>query len=310
MIKILSKDDFANSFGVNSNELAPTVIKMIEEENLQIVPIVGKERDELIIEVIDRIRSDRQVIAAKERTEVWEKGWAENLAAFKKNPQLNDALVPKFIRPNRPIRWQGKYYNSRNLNFELSFIKILREHIFTRYFNSVKTIYEFGAGTGFNLLHASESLPNVELIGTDFVNSAVELINEVGMYKNINLKGYFFDMLTPSSGNLSIKSDSAIWTFGSLEQLRSQIIPFVDFLVSQKPKISVHIEPDSDFYQGSSLEDYLAKWFQTQRGYTSGLVEILQSYQEKGFIEIIDSRRLFFGSTMMEGYNLIVWKTA
>ena len=56
------------------------------------------------------------------------------------------------------------------------------------------------------------------------------------------------------------------------------------------------------------IENYLASLFQGQRGYSAGLVSKLEGMEKDGRIELLECRRLGFGSLMMEGYNLCVWK--
>jgi hypothetical protein len=304
----LTSDDFANSFGVRVEELHASVLELINQEDLVLNPLSIQNRDLLIIDIIERIRADKQDIASENRTAAWEKGWAENLELFRKNPKSDEALVPKFVRPGQPIRWFKEYYNSNITNFELAYINILRQFVITNYFTNLDNLYEFGSGTGFNLLQAHKVFPKLNLFGTDFVQPAVDLINEIGDKRSIPLKGSIFNMLTPDAENFKIAANSGVWTFGSLEQLGGQISPMIDYLIANKPKICVHIEPVVEFYEEGSLEDYLASWFQAKRGYTAGLVKLLAEYENAGEIEILKSQRLNFGSLMMEGYNLLVWR--
>jgi hypothetical protein len=304
----LTNIDFASSFGEEVNELDESVLDLIEQEDLALYPLSTMDRDLLLIEVIERIRKDKQVIASEDRTAAWEKGWAENLEMFRQNPNSDAALVPKFVREGLPVRWFKKYFNSNVTNFELKYIEILRQFIITKYFGKVDNLYEFGAGTGFNLLHANRIYPNLTLIGTDFVQPAVDLMNLIGKERAIPLRGSIFNMLTPQLEDLRLQSNSAVWTFGSLEQLGGQVAPMIDYLIENGPAICVHVEPVVEFYEDGSIEDYLAKWFQTKRGYTAGLVKLLAEYEESGKIEILKSHRLNFGSVMMEGYNLVVWR--
>ena len=58
----------------------------------------------------------------------------------------------------------------------------------------------------------------------------------------------------------------------------------------------------------SKLNDYLAIKFQGNRGYSAGLLPLLERLEKLGKIELIKVRRLFFGSLYMEGYNTFVWK--
>lgn len=304
----LTIKEFAKSFGEDVDNLHESVIKLINQEKLILYPLTHEDRDRLVIQIIEKIRKDSQVIASNSRTDVWEKGWRENLDAFRENPASDESLVPKFIRANMPVRWFKEYYKSDSENFELSYIEILRQYLITKYFGDVENLYEFGAGTGFNLLHAHRIFPKLNLYGTDFVQSAVDLMNEIGVVRSIPLTSSIFNMLLPKAANMNLQPNSAVWTFGSLEQLGGQLTEMVDFLIENTPKICVHVEPAAEFYDDDSLPDYLAKWFQSKRGYSQGLLELLEKYECENKIEILKLQRLNFGSTMMEGYNLFVWR--
>ena len=304
----LTHKEFAKSFGLGDSEIPAEVHQKILDLDFEMSEITGAAKDDLLIQIIDRIRRDEQVIASPIRKEIWQKGWAENLQQFLDSGGAHSTLVPKFIRSGLPIRWFGKYYDTHDQNFELNYITVLREFLFGQYFNDITSLYEFGAGTGFNLVHASESLPNVKLIGTDFVPSAVELMNRVGSEFSIPLSASVFDMMNAGSESLKINSDSGVLTFGSLEQLGGNLKPMIDYLLQQRPKICVHIEPVIELYNPEVLEDYLAIWFQAKRGYSAGLIALLQDYESEGLLSIKKIQRLNFGSLMMEGYNLIVWE--
>jgi len=304
----LTDKDFAKSFGVNESEMTTNVISLIADLDFEITEIVGEARDDLLIKVVEKIRQDEQVIASPIRKEIWQKGWAENLQLYLDTGGAYSTLIPKFIRSGLPIRWFGKYFETRDKNFELNYISILREFLFESYFKGVTSLYEFGAGTGFNLLHASQSLPGVKLVGTDFVPSAVELMNKVGSDLSIPLYSSIFDMMNPGVESLEVDPASGVLTFGSLEQLGGNLKPMLDYLIQQRPKICVHIEPAIELYNSEVLEDYLAIWFQSKRGYSAGLITLLQDYQNQKLISVKKIQRLNFGSLMMEGYNLIVWE--
>lgn len=303
----LTVEDFARSFGVEVESFSVDLVQRIENLALEVVPIIGESRDKLITHIIERIRNDNQIIAGEGRAEAWNNGWEENLEAFKSSGGDLKALVPRFVRAGQPIRWRRKYVLPTSDNFELSFIEILRQFIIENYFANASSIYEFGAGTGFNLVHASQIKPGIKLVGTDFVQPAVDLMNEVGIKLGINLSSSIFDMLRPHEFELKLSRHSGVWTFGSLEQLAGQIEPMINYLVTSKPEVCVHVEPMSELYEDTTIEDYLANWFQTKRGYTSGLITLLKQYEKEEQIKIEKIQRLEFGSLMMEGYNLVVW---
>lgn len=304
----LTRKEFANSFGIQDSEMTTKALQLIMELDFEISEIVGKAKDDLLIQIVDRIRGDEQVIASPIRKEIWQKGWAENLQLFIESGGAHSTLIPKFVRSGLPVRWFGKYYDTHDKNFEMNYITVLREYLFEFYFNDIATLYEFGAGTGFNLVHASKSLPNVKLVGTDFVPSAVELINRVGSDFSIPLTASVFDMMNAGSESLKIDPNSGVLTFGSLEQLGGNLTPMIEYLLQQRPRICVHVEPAIELYNPKILEDYLAIWFQAKRGYSAGLIALLKDYENQGLISIKKIQRLNFGSLMMEGYNLIVWE--
>ena len=114
-------------------------------------------------------------------------------------------------------------------------------------------------------------------------------------------------MLEPRS-DYNIPKSSGVFTFGSLEQLASDLEPMINFLLDSSPDIIVHTEPAIELYDDSKLNDYLAIKFQGNRGYSAGLLPLLESLEKQGKIKLIKVKRLFFGSLYMEGYNTFVWK--
>lgn len=299
---------FTKSFGVSEKELSESTKKLIGTYNFGFSEIAEPERDLLIIEILQKIKNDKQIIASPERHDAWEKGWAENLNLYLESGGKLDSLTPKFIRSGKPVRIFGKYCKTEDENFELNYINVLRSYISDTYFNNIENLYEFGAGTGFNLLHFGRLNPQLNLIGTDFVKSSVQLMAKIGEIEEINLRSYLFDMLFPSESDLKIEASSGILTFGSLEQLGGKLNDVIEFFLKSNPAVCVHIEPMIELYKDDSLEDFLAEWFQSKRGYSSGLINIVQELEKSGKAQIIQLQRLGFGSLMMEGYNLLVWR--
>ncbi len=302
--------DFAKSLGIESDLLSESCVNLIKSLNFDLEELKKNERDQLILQIIKKIKEDIQVIASPDRTSVWESGWGENLSSYIESNRSLESLIPKFIRSGQPIRWFQDFYIPVNPNFELNFIKVLRHFISDTYLtDDIVNLYEFGAGTGHNLVHFSKLNPKLNLYGTDFVESSVELMKTVGVDHNHRITAQLFDMLEPNSNDFKIEDNSAVLTFGALEQLGGDLENIISYFVDEKPKICIHVEPIAEFYDENSLVDYLANWFQSKRGYSAGLVNLLNKAEKSGKIEIIKSRRLFFGSLMMEGYNLIVWRT-
>jgi len=303
----LTRNDFADIFGVDQKSFSSETLKLIESLNFRYRTIQNDELETLLLTILKRIDNDKQIVGAPERKKQWEDGWKENLSAFKESGFSEDALVPKFIRQGQPLRLKQSYIFAEDPNFELNFIRVLRSWFATTFFASIDNIYEFGCGTGFNLLAISDIFPDKNYFGSDFVSSSIDLVNSIGHEKSHNLVGEVFDMKSPNY-NYKIGSNSAIFTFGSIEQLSGDIEPMFNYLLDQDAEIFLHIEPVEELYDLNNLSDFLAFKFQSKRKYTSGLLKKLEDLEKQGQIEILKIKRLFFGSLYMEGYNLLVWK--
>ena len=303
--KDLFKIDFQEAFEVD--DLPAECLDIIAKKNFRYTSIQGAERDALILEVLRKLETDTQVVGAPERTGVWEEGWAENLRMFKESGYKREALTPKFIRPTKTIRWKQDYVTPEDPMFELSFFEVLRAWLFKTYLAEVDVVYEFGCGTGFNLLALAELFPEKELHGLDFVNPPKDIVNIMASEYNLNMQGHVFDMRKPDK-NLSLKANSAVVHLGTVEQLASDIEPFLEYVLDQKPAICVAMEPTIELYDESNLIDYLAASFHRKRGYTEGYLPRLRELEAQKKIEILKVKRTYFGSFFMEGFSVMVWR--
>lgn len=299
--------DFAQSFGTTREDFSNHCLKLIDELDFSYRGLDPRERDAVILEVLRKLKSDRQVIAAPERKDIWEKGWAENLVAFKKSGFDPGALIPKFLRENQPIRYNGDYIMPRNPRFEYDYMTVFRTWLFQKYLTDPQTIYEFGCGTGLNLVLLAGLFPESKLHGLDFVPSAVDLVNAIGAHGPNNIRGHLFDMMHPDDA-FELAPGSAVFTFGAIEQLAGRFTEFIQFLLHKNPALVMHVEPTVELYDENLLFDHLAIEFHRKRGYTENLLPHLQELERQGAIRILKTKRLYFGSLFMEGYTYIVWQ--
>ena len=305
----LSLSEVAGMFGTSIENLSDSFIDYYNSLDMNYEIITKEEERALILDILKRMDSDSQVIGAPERTEVWRKGWEENLLDFKssKNKQ---SIIPKFIRPNQIIRLNKKFVKTSNPFFEKDFAKLSQLHAYNKFITKdIDEVHEFGCGSGFNLISLSEEYPDLKIFGSDFVQTSVELINELSSHYNINLEGHFFDMIEPDY-NYKMGSNSCVFTHGSLEQLANKYKNFINFLIYKKPKICFHIEPTIEVYDKEDLFDYLQIKFHNQRGYSTGMLSYLEEKQRLGLIKDLSCKRIFFGNKFMEGYTLTSWRTA
>lgn len=306
-MKNITLKDLSINFGCDVSDFSYRFINFFNTLDMRYESIEGDEEKQVILDILKKIDKDSQKIGAQERIAVWYNGWEENLNDFITSKE-ESAIVPKFIRPNKIIRFGGKYIKPKNSFFEKNLCKLIQFYIYHTFISEdIENVYEFGCGSGFNLLALSKIREDVNLYGSDFVQSAVDLINEMANHYDIKMRGDIFDMIEPDY-NYDIKNNSCIFTFGAVEQLASKFENFVDYLLVKKPKVCFHIEPTVEFYDEKNLFDYLAIKFHKQRGYSEGFVPYLKKLEEEGKIEIDTLHRFNFGSKFMEGYQLVAWR--
>jgi hypothetical protein len=303
---LVNIEDYAESFGTTIADFSKECKQLMLAHPLEYHVLENSARDRVILDVLRKIDTDIQVIGAEERKEVWENGWAENLTSFNQSHDIKD-LTPKFIRSRQPVRFKGNYVMPEVDNFELVYLKIFRMWLFNKYFKDCNPIYEFGCGTGFNLVAISEMFPDKILRGSDFVSSSIELVNQIGKTYNLNITGFLFDMITPDN-SIKLEKGSGIFTSGAVEQLAGKFETFLQYLLVQAPKICIHIEPTIELYDGDNLIDDLAMRFLKKRGYTKGFLPRLIELEKQGKVDIIKVKRLYFGSLYQEGYMCIIWQ--
>lgn len=302
--------DLAVNFGCVEEGFSPSFMEFFNSLDMRYELLTKNERDVIILEILNKLETDTQKIGAPERTGVWFEGWKENLDGFLENKNIEE-IVPKFIRPNKVVRYNGDFIKPSNPFFERDFAKLIQIYCHDNFIEkySVENVYEFGCGSSFNLMTMMDlnKDENLEFFGSDFVQSSVDLCNELGDYYDVKLKGFYFDMINPDTSKV-INDNSAVFTFGALEQLDSKFESFVSYLLKSKPKVCFHIEPTVENYNPNDLFDYLQIKFHSKRGYTQGVLPYLKNLESQGKIEIIKDKRLNFGSKFMEGYHLYAWQ--
>ncbi|HAI39581.1 MAG TPA: hypothetical protein DCM40_16455 [Maribacter sp.] len=307
LTNIITLHDVANSFGCTIHELHNDVVDYYNSLDMSFTPIEGLEKEELLLEILKKIDSDKQQIGADERTNVWFEGWKENLDAFRKEKTF-ESIVPKFIRPNNPIRFNGKYIRPNNPTFERDYSTMIQLHVYhTHIPTDVKNVYEFGCGSRFNLFNLVKVRNDVNIFASDFVQSSADLMNEIADHFGYKIKGDVFNIIEPNY-SYTIKPNSCVFTSGAIEQVASKCKNFINYIIHNNPKVCFHIEPTVEFYNDDTLFDYLAIKFHKKRGYTQGLVPYLKQLEKENKIEIDVLHRFNFGSLFMEGFNLIVWR--
>ena len=298
---------FADLFGKPSGELSAACRKFALASDFHYEVPEGLARDHIILRVLQHIDSDKPTKVGQQRAEIWESCWSDTLQKFVEGGHDPNRLVPDFIKADQPIRLQRNYVIPRNPRFELDYFRVCRAFLFGEFFARVRSVYEFGCGSGFNLLALSEQLPGKKLCGLDWSKSSNQTLNLLGKSLGIDISGRHFDFFQPDR-SLELGLDSGVLTMCALEQVGQRHEHFVEFVLEKKPRICVNMEPLLELYDESNLVDYLAARYHRKRGYLEGFLTALRALADKGRIEILDVRRFFFGSLYHEGYSYIAWR--
>jgi SAM-dependent methyltransferase len=205
-----------------------------------------------------------------------------------------------------PVRLNGAYVRPTNPLFELAFLRVFRIWLFKTHFSDVQHVYEFGCGTGFNLVELAQLFPLKEYWGLDFVSASAELVTKIGQAFGWNMKGRLFDFKNPDAA-FKLEEDCGVFTIGAIEQVAGDFHQFLQYLLEQRVKVCVNVEPTIELYDEEKLFDYLAVRFHKKRGYSMNYLSTLKELEAQGKIRLWKVKRLNFGSQLMEGYSYMVW---
>lgn len=301
----LGTEEIAKTFDVPVHELPSSCLEYLARCDMRFRFLRGHERENIFLNVL-RVLSQPLEVSGPARKARWESGWSENLEGFIQSGFDLTELLPKYYKPGEIMRWNGEYLLPLEGKFEVHFFTVLRLWLFSMYFRTVSHVYEFGCGTGHNLVVLRNLFPEKHLIGLDWAQSSQETLALLNQQLGLRVEGVIFDMFTPDA-SFPIVSNGGVLTMGALEQLGSSYLPFVEFLLQKKPSICVHVEPIFELYDQGKLFDYLGANYHQKRGYFKEFLTTLRRLEAEGVIEILKIRKTL-GSMCSDGYTMIVWK--
>lgn len=249
------------------------------------------EEEAVIIEILNILLDDSLPFSGAHRKKQWEKGWGENLKS--------GDITPKYFGKYKVNRLNGKFVWGLSTDYEQQMLYTIVDKLAKKYLTKAKNIYEFGCGTGHNLLRIKKINKSATLHGLDWVTSSQKIVRKLGM------KGHQFNYFNPS--NLKLEPHSAIYTVASLEQTGTNYKKFVAYLLKNKPEVCVHIEPIPELLDQTKLIDYLSIKYMEKRKYLSGYLNYLKKLERQGKIKIHEAKRSGIGSMYIDGYSIIVW---
>lgn len=134
-----------------NTSLLPIAINEINEMEYLYEALTQAEEIEVITEIHREILENKFVKAGQDRETAWEKGWDENLKNFKRTKNI-DELIPKYFGKSNINRLRQHFIRSTSKNFDLNMLRAIQSRVFSEYLMEAKNIYEFGCGSGHNLL--------------------------------------------------------------------------------------------------------------------------------------------------------------
>lgn len=299
----LSFRDFEKLWGIS---LTPAAINEIEKLDFEYEPIDISDEDTLIAEIREEILQNKFVKAGQSREASWEKGWDENLQNFIKSNDIED-LIPKYFGKSSINRLGQHFIRAKNQNFDLNMLRAIQARLFTEYLSEQKNIYEFGCGTGHNLLFLRKINSDCALFGLDWAHSSQETLSLLSQTLADNdIYGKNFDYFSPDF-NFKLRPSSAVFTVASLEQIGNRHRPFIDYLMENKPSIVVHIEPFRDLLDEKNPVDLTSIEYMKQRNYIEGYCEAIFELQREGKAQVHSFERTFIGSKYVDGYTILAW---
>jgi SAM-dependent methyltransferase len=305
--RCLDAADFCGLFGIERETLSASCRAMIAEYDFRYRILTGAERDDVLLRILKRVDERRVAVAGAHRLAQWEKGWGENLKEFGQSGDDLAALIPKYIRPGFPLRLNKEFVATADPNFELNWYKVFRHWLAHEYLSDASSIYEFGCGSGYNVAYLAEQFPRSRIVGLDWAQPSVDIVEALKTRKGMNVEGRLFNFFEPDH-TLDVPRKSAFLTIGALEQTGEAFHSFLEFAIEKQPDICVHVEPVMEFYDLDNIVDYTAFRCLSERKFVKGFCAALEGLARDGRAEIIKTKRSFFGSLMLESYAQVIWR--
>lgn len=303
-IKQLTVEDFEEAFG---EPLSEFVKSRIEEYDFSYVELGKQERDNLFLTILKVLDAPKITRSGPHRINDWERGWGENRDEFSETQEY-DSLVPKYFGKYPYVRWQQDFIKPLNKNFEYNMVKVLQYWMFEKHFGTTDSVYEFGCGTGHNLMRIGDVNPRARGYGLDWATSSQDGIRKINEVYGTNFGYHNFDFFNVDV-EYELDSNSGVYTFAALEQVGDSYPDFVEYLITQNPTICVHIEPMAEpLNPDESLVDYFSVRYFKKRNYLGGLISTLKELESCGKIEIVQLQRSHVGSMFVDGYSIVAWR--
>jgi hypothetical protein len=276
------------------------------EQVLAYEDLTLSERDDAVLKAVKTLDGDL-TRSGEHRLSSWEQGWKENLDAFVASGNLDD-LAPRYFGKEPLVRWRQQYVRPAHQSFEYRMFGLLLDWVVDDWILKSDHVYEFGCGTGHNLLRVRERYPHATLMGLDWATSSQDVIRRIATTTgDARLESGQFDYFNPDL-SLNLEEGATVLTVASLEQTGDQFKDFIDYLSNQPVDRVIHVEPVSELLDSDNLLDYLSIRYFGARNYLNGLVDYLRLKESRGDLQILREQRSYVGSFYIDGYSLVMWR--
>jgi hypothetical protein len=301
----ITLQDLASAFGI-VRDFQESTKAIFRFHDFSFSELDQSEQDKIRFEIEQKIVDGFSQVGSH-RADIWESAWNEVKEKFVNSNFDPLALNPNFISNYNYVRWNGRYVRPNDRRLELSFFEVFRDWLFTEYLVSADNVYEFGSGSGFNIVELSQKFPKKQLVGFDWSVSATDILNLYAQSTGANVKGCRFDFFNPDL-SIEVPDNTVFLTFCAFEQIGFQFQPMLDFFISKRPALVIQMEPTLEFYDIQNPFDQIAIKYHQHRHYLQGYYTKLRELASASKIELLSSKRLNFGSKYNECYSFHIWK--
>ena len=280
--------------------------ELIDDSKFLYEPLTQQETETNLKDIIDVLFSQTAAVAGEKRLSDWEVGWQENFNSFRETAENPASLRPKYFNKYPVMRLRQSLIKPLSDNLEQDLLHAIVLLVVEKNLGDADHVYEFGCGTGHNILKLVELFKNLKFFGLDWSDSSNNIIDEIARVYDVPIRSKKFDYFNPDY-SFKLSSKSLVYTVASLEQVGARFQKFYEYLLETKPKTVIHIEPFPELLDETNLYDSLSRRYFKKRGYLDGYFLHLQEQERLGKINIIDARRTFVGSKFTDGYSVVVW---
>ncbi|MCA9499793.1 MAG: class I SAM-dependent methyltransferase [Nitrospira sp.] len=281
-------------------------LESIQEVDSRYQKLSQVEWNAHLLHVLRRIHEELSPRKISDNLSVFEQGWNENYELCLGQGLSSASLRPRYVKPFHVVRLCGEYIHPHDPYFSDRMLSLAIQCWSAKYLTDVDQVYEFGCGTGRYLFQLAGLFPGKRFVGLDWTRASQRIINLMTL-AGLPIRGQRFNMMKPLT-QVRIEEGSGVLTIGAMEQLGDRYQAFLDFLLSNQPRIVMHFEPIEEFYDQNNIFDYVGWLYHRKRGYLRGYWTALQSLERQRRITILEARRLGVGDPYHESSSLIIWQ--